>query len=214
MAMTELRRVSKISVLCFLAHLTWADACNAQSYDETVRFLIIGSKQDTTREFGIPITLMNKTTVVSTNESDCTVEFTARAYGTDVSTALMFGGPAMLGSKLGQSGSNNDSASQSAKETYIEQSMKLHFSAMSNWKYEENLVGNIPTNFLVTFDGNGQPILEGTVRVAVMGAIQENQQSCATSCQISVPADTDMDRYEKALAHLYETYCSSEESAF
>lgn len=188
----------------------------AQSYEETVNFIVTGSSQTNESTFGNKLTLLTTSTINGYDANACTFDLTMRQEGFYLAFVDRTGASNPTGSD------DSDAPAQKPqddlltnKPDYTPPSMvtriKLDFNAVSSWRIDPitDEYGLIAYQFHL--DGTGKTITSMTRR---FGDGAEKDLTCTNNCGLLLSPDTDLDRFKKAMDYLFSQYCAGSYSAF
>lgn len=178
-------------------------AARAQSFEETVNFLLTGNQQLSSVTFGDVMSMTNETTIVSYDGPNCKVDVSVKQGGTLLILQLLFSDPQKM------QGLPKESTTDG--ETGVVSNVTIDFNAVAQWEIKQ-VAGNYgPYAYQVTLNGAGEPIMSGKQSVPVVG---ERPLQCTDNCPYSLPLTLNLDRFEAAMNYLYSAYCTGSSSAF
>lgn len=182
--------IKAAAALATLAFCLSSTSSFAQSFDETMRFILTGTTTENYVAFTRP-ELSLTTTITDLNSNDCTFDYkqTAQGYAVPFLVYQLFPSADMSG---------NSPPGLGSPLTY---EGHVSLNAINTWSLGEN--------GLVRLGGTSETV--NTFRLSIPG--HEADRTC-TDCQISVPDTIDPTRWQKAVDYLKAQYCRGSTSAF
>lgn len=202
--------ITRLAALAAALMVTGAAApALAQSYEETVNFIVTGNVKTSEVSFGNQMTVASTNRITGYDANQCTFDIETTSDGLLAGLSMLFLGPEL--------GKRPDAAVQPpppAPDTatpILATSTRIHLNAVSGWEVLPLTSQYGLHGYQLSLNGTGDTINSGTVTISGKRAVVVD---CKDKCGFNFPPDTDLDRFKKAMDYLFSQYCAGSYSAF
>lgn len=181
----------------------------AQSYEETINFIVTGNPATSEVSFGNEWTTLTTSRITAYNANECTFDMEIAAEGMGLGLSLWLMDPTPSGEA--------DTSEQQTEQPYQSGSpiaaskVRYNLNAVTSWRIDPLETQYGRHAYEMTLDGTGKVIgvWDTTIRDT-----KQPEWACTAKCPLDFPPDTDLDRFSKAMDYLYSEYCTGSYSAF